>query len=52
MATDFEGKAALVTGGGGGIGLATAVAFAKAGASVIVADRVLGASTQHSTMPV
>jgi NAD(P)-dependent dehydrogenase (short-subunit alcohol dehydrogenase family) len=34
----FEGQVALVTGAGGGIGLATASAFAKAGASVIIAD--------------
>jgi NAD(P)-dependent dehydrogenase (short-subunit alcohol dehydrogenase family) len=34
----FEGKVALVTGAGGGTGLATASAFAKAGASVVVAD--------------
>jgi NAD(P)-dependent dehydrogenase (short-subunit alcohol dehydrogenase family) len=34
----FEGQVALVTGAGGGIGLATARAFAKAGASVVVAD--------------
>ena len=34
----FDGKVALVTGGGGGIGLATASAFAEAGASVIMAD--------------
>ena len=39
MTTVFDGKAALVTGAGGGIGLATAEAFAKAGASVILADR-------------
>ena len=34
----FDGKVALVTGGGGGIGLATASDFAEAGASVIMAD--------------
>ena len=34
----FDGKVALVTGAGGGIGFATAEAFAKAGASVILAD--------------
>jgi NAD(P)-dependent dehydrogenase (short-subunit alcohol dehydrogenase family) len=37
MTTAFDGKVALVT--GGGIDLATAEAFAKAGASVVVADR-------------
>jgi NAD(P)-dependent dehydrogenase (short-subunit alcohol dehydrogenase family) len=35
----FEGKVALVTGGGAGMGLATALAFANAGASVVLADR-------------
>ena len=39
MTAAFDGKVALVTGADGGIGLATAEAFAKAGASVVLADR-------------
>src|SRR4051812_48251834 len=35
---DFTGQAALVTGASSGMGLATAHAFAKAGASVVLAD--------------
>jgi len=35
----FSGKVALVTGAASGIGRATALAFAKAGASVLVADK-------------
>ena len=38
MKNIFEGKTALVTGGGGGIGRASALAFAQAGAGVAVVD--------------
>jgi NAD(P)-dependent dehydrogenase (short-subunit alcohol dehydrogenase family) len=38
MAKEFEGKTALVTGGGYGIGRAAAFAFAQRGAKVVVAD--------------
>ena len=36
----FEGKSALITGGGGGIGRATAPAFAREGARLAVADLI------------
>jgi len=39
MATGFEGKVGLVTGGTSGIGRETAVLFAKAGVKVVVAGR-------------
>ena len=35
---DFSGKVALITGAAAGMGLATAQAFAKAGATVVLAD--------------
>src|SRR3954451_24529914 len=36
--TEFDGKVAFVTGAASGIGRAAAMAFARAGASVVVAD--------------
>src|SRR3954470_18042702 len=38
MASQFDGKVAIVTGAGSGIGRGSAVAFAGAGAAVVVAD--------------
>jgi NAD(P)-dependent dehydrogenase (short-subunit alcohol dehydrogenase family) len=42
--TDFDGKVVFVTGAANGIGRATAIAFAKAGASVALADIDVAAS--------
>ncbi len=38
MGKNFEGKVAIVTGGGSGIGQATAILYAAHGASVVVSD--------------
>ena len=50
---DFGGRVAIVTGGAAGIGRASALAFARAGASVVVADvdEAAGHETVSSATP-
>lgn len=43
---EFDGKVAIVTGGGGAIGRAASIAFARAGARVLVADVKLHAAEE------
>lgn len=50
MAGQFEGKVALVTGGGMGIGRATALAFAKEGAKVVIGDILVDAGQETVSM--
>ena len=47
---DFEGRVALVTGGGSGIGAACAELLSKAGARVIVADLNIEAAAAHASV--
>jgi len=50
MSGKFEGKVALITGGGSGIGRATALLFAKEGAKVAVADVRMAGSEETARL--